>query len=723
MKKILVVFAFFSVFFAVSCDSNIKFINPYDAKADQEEISRACDKAAIECGIMILTYGTTEVEIDCGGCGTGYYCNMENNKCEIDPSYDGGDSGSDGGNSEGPDADSGAEAGDDGDTASDDGESSSDNDSGDSQPDDGGDTPVSGETRVTECSPKPENSEWNEVSEITQTWNGISWIPTNKSSYSETASTTECLFRCADGYGWDGKKCVYGTKTGECDPKPENSKWNDGGKNGTFLRTSDGNGWYPETHESEYCEDAGECCFACNTHFSWDGAQCTPDQQWKNCSGSLPANTEWNDNGNNGRFLQTWDETSKSWLPADIEASFNKNQPNECHYKCMADYTRENSECINQRTVSCPSKPANTTWNDGGNSGKYTQTYTDANGWTPSYSSTYSAISSGICKYKCVSTEYEWTGESCVVFSSTNLGNICTGQNKCYNASSSITCPASPSGTEDGYNFYGQDAQFTGKCTAQSFTASSNVIVDNNTGLTWEKSPSSSTYTWDNRATHCNELNTSNYAGKSNWRVPNMLEILTIADNSRYNPAINMSIFPDMPADVYLWLSGQYSSDQGHRFGTYNGYAGYNSKTSTYKVLCVSGSELTAAISSDFATSSNGKTVTDNRTGLMWQKEYVTGKTWRQALAYCQNLNAEGYGGYSSGWRLPNKNELASLLDPGKSSAPYSNFPDMPSNWFWSSSTSVYDTYNAWGVGFDYGNVSSSYDDGKICSYNVRCVR
>ena len=295
------------------------------------------------------------------------------------------------------------------------------------------------------------------------------------------------------------------------------------------------------------------------------------------------------------------------------------------------------------------------------------------------------------------------------------LGNICTGQTSCYNVSSSA-CP-----TSEIDDFYGQDAQYTSECTAQSFTASSKVIVDNNTGLTWEKSPSSSRYTWENRNTHCNELNSSNYAGKNNWRVPNPLEFLTIVDNSTYNLAIN-SNFTNMPtgSSDFLWTNQDYGGDTSIFARAFNPYYGWysdeESKTSTYKVLCVSGDELTVATSSDFTTSSDGDILTDNRTGLMWQKEHVADKTWQQALKYCENSTYAGY----SDWRLPNKNELASLLDPGKSVDPYSNFPDMPSSWFWSSSTYVRYTNNAWYVDFNSGGVSN-YN--KTYDTYVRCVR
>ena len=106
--------------------------------------------------------------------------------------------------------------------------------------------------------------------------------------------------------------------------------------------------------------------------------------------------------------------------------------------------------------------------------------------------------------------------------------------------------------------------------------------------------------------------------------------------------------------------------------------------------------------------------VTDTETGLIWQKTYVV-KTWQQALDYCENLTYAGY----SDWRLPNKNELASLMNCAKRN-PASDFPDMPSNDFWSSSTQARYSSYAWRVLFFEGYVNG-YNKTKPKS--VRCVR
>lgn len=64
------------------------------------------------------------------------------------------------------------------------------------------------ETQTFYCADKPENSTWNSVSSYTQTWDGTGWSPTaSTTSYNETASSTECRFKCNSGYEWDETKC------------------------------------------------------------------------------------------------------------------------------------------------------------------------------------------------------------------------------------------------------------------------------------------------------------------------------------------------------------------------------------------------------------------------------------------------------------------------------------------------------------------------------------
>ena len=443
-----------------------------------------------------------------------------------------------------------------------------------------------------DCTSIPENAVYNTVDEITQTWNGEEWIPTNESYFSETSSTTECRFKCKSNYIWTGSQCALPTTP--CDSNPCSG-----------LANSNGS-----------CTIAGSnyVC-GCNTHYTWTGSLCKADEQTKPCTGK-PENASWN---TASQIKQTWD--GEEWYPSTT-AVYNTNaSTTECRYKCSTNYSwnSSNSTCVlTTQQGTCSAKPENTVWNDNGKNGKFDQIWNGSTYTPESYISTYNETA-GTCRFKCASAEYTWNGSTCQLGSSggsKSLGEICTGQDNCYDNSSEIACPTSSSA-----DFYGQDAQYTSKCTAQSFSSSTNVVVDNNTGLTWEKSPSEGTYTWANRATHCTELNSSNYGGKSNWRVPNPLELLTIVDNSTYNPATN-SNFTNMPSDssVWFWTSAEYKGNTSYAyafkpyFGNYFGYASDSySKTKTYKVLCVSGDEMQPATSANFTTQTIMQQTKDGR--------------------------------------------------------------------------------------------------------------
>ncbi len=95
--------------------------------------------------------------------------------------------------------------------------------------------------------------------------------------------------------------------------------------------------------------------------------------------------------------------------------------------------------------------------------------------------------------------------------------------------------------------------------------------------------------------------------------------------------------------------------------------------------------------------------VTDSLTDLMWQRTYVSNKTWQQALDYCSDLT---YGGHSD-WRLPNPHELQSIIDDGRYGPAIDTtvFPGTLSLHFWSSLSLVTTMNGAWYVYFGSGTV------------------
>ncbi|MEF2175386.1 MAG: FISUMP domain-containing protein, partial [Candidatus Absconditabacteria bacterium] len=64
-----------------------------------------------------------------------------------------------------------------------------------------------GDTRQVSCT-KPANSVYNTLEQITQTYDGENWLPTNAGVYSEIGSSTECKFKCVDDFSLQGNQCI-----------------------------------------------------------------------------------------------------------------------------------------------------------------------------------------------------------------------------------------------------------------------------------------------------------------------------------------------------------------------------------------------------------------------------------------------------------------------------------------------------------------------------------
>jgi hypothetical protein len=113
-----------------------------------------------------------------------------------------------------------------------------------------------------------------------------------------------------------------------------------------------------------------------------------------------------------------------------------------------------------------------------------------------------------------------------------------------------------------------------------------------------------------------------------------------------------------------------------------------------------------------FTDNSDG-TVSDNLTGLRWLKDAncpdISPNAWHDALAAVGNL-ADGACGLSDGssagdWRLPNRNELLSLLDMEQFSPALPSahpFANLQASYYWSSTTSAATTF-VFLVNFDTG--------------------
>ena len=131
--------------------------------------------------------------------------------------------------------------------------------------------------------------------------------------------------------------------------------------------------------------------------------------------------------------------------------------------------------------------------------------------------------------------------------------------------------------------------------------------------------------------------------------------------------------------------------------------------------------------------------VVDQLTGLMWTGDgnapgpatcsplSDVNRTWQGSLDYIACLNTWNYLGYSD-WRLPNVNELESLVNAEQGNIAIwlngQGFTNVQANWYWSStSIAGYPNY-AWTVEFWGGMYSDGgMGDGKTYIYYAWPVR
>lgn len=153
------------------------------------------------------------------------------------------------------------------------------------------------------------------------------------------------------------------------------------------------------------------------------------------------------------------------------------------------------------------------------------------------------------------------------------------------------------------------------------------------------------------------------------------------------------------------------------------------------------GAVLATTPSTAFMQHADG-TVTHLATGLMWMRCSL-GQTWDTATGTCEGngsnyvwnnaLNAvlsfnapggfngeAGFAGHDD-WRMPNKNELATIVEESCSQPAVNGilFPNTPSSWYHSSSPSAVSAEEVWQVGFG----SATIDSRPKSSGVVRLVR
>ena len=87
---------------------------------------------------------------------------------------------------------------------------------------------------------------------------------------------------------------------------------------------------------------------------------------------------------------------------------------------------------------------------------------------------------------------------------------------------------------------------------AGSFTDNGDgTITDANTGLVWQQGGDGFTKTWEDALAYCEGLS---LASQTDWRLPNVRELRSLVDITRYSPSIDTIYFPAAKSSNY-WSS------------------------------------------------------------------------------------------------------------------------------------------------------------------------
>ncbi len=273
-------------------------------------------------------------------------------------------------------------------------------------------------------------------------------------------------------------------------------------------------------------------------------------------------------------------------------------------------------------------------------------------------------------------------------------------------------------GKQTDCNNTGQDGELNRgiKWPSPRFSTEENTVKDNLTGLMWPRDASLTEFpmTWKEAFDSVSLMNQENLFGFSDWRMPSRDELFSLVSHNQINPALPENHPFENVFSGYYWTKTPCARLPQQAWYIHLGGARVfkGMKHGSYMVWPVRGNQSENKTSlNPFILQNN--LATDTRTGLTWTKNadiFHTPLDWKNALSYIQNLNEIRHEGCND-WRLPNIRELESLVDLTRHS------PSLPENhpfakvrnYYWSSTTSVYETAYAWTLYLTDGNVGVGY--------------
>ena len=270
------------------------------------------------------------------------------------------------------------------------------------------------------------------------------------------------------------------------------------------------------------------------------------------------------------------------------------------------------------------------------------------------------------------------------------------------------------------------------------FEEQNEVVIDKKTGLTWTKNASLSDFpmTWDEALAFIKDLNHSGLYGYNDWKLPNRKELLSVTSHETINPSLPPYHPFENVFNSYYWTStscarlpdqawyihlGGARVFKGMKYGSYMVWPVRIAENHNNSQVLQTGQKhcynengiiidcYNTGQDSQFQSGLNydknrftEKThfIQDNATGLTWLKDaniYKGTMDWKATFDRVLHMNREQQYGQND-WRVPNILELESLTDMGQHSPalPIDHLFMGVQDFYWSSTSSMYDTNYAW---------------------------
>ncbi len=236
-----------------------------------------------------------------------------------------------------------------------------------------------------------------------------------------------------------------------------------------------------------------------------------------------------------------------------------------------------------------------------------------------------------------------------------------------------------------------------------------NIVKDDVSKLIWQdnNAVSINPKNWSDAKNYCMDLN---FMGYTNWRLPNINELLSIVNFDSKNNLTN-TIFQHNQNFYWTDTSFNYNKAWYINFQNNGKVSDGKEKSQEAYVRCVHSFP-------QFVRDDSKEVVLDNKHNHMWQDNSIVktnAKNWTEANDYCQNLEFAGY----DDWKLPLTTSLENILDENNTPKIVDAFKNTSANKYWGEQQGI-TSYRHWTIDFNTGK-KEAYDNST--SNYIRCMR